>query len=108
MKNTKSCLLVEVKSDGAEAVTAVKLAVAGTVIEAVVLKFDAHAIFDGDPLIQVLNGRYGPFVQVIPIEGKKINVKIPKGNDPKVLTREDCISLWKIQSDKKQSSKKKS
>ena len=27
--------------------------------------------FDGNPLIQVLNGRYGPFIQVSPLKGKK-------------------------------------
>ena len=49
--------------------------------------------FEGDPLIQVLNGRYGPFIQVTPVKGKKINIKIPKGKDPKELTREECVSL---------------
>ena len=49
--------------------------------------------FEGDPLIQVLNGRYGPFIQVTPKEGKKINIKIPKGKDPKELTREECLHL---------------
>ena len=34
--------------------------------------------FEGDPLIQVLNGRYGPFIQVTPVKGKKINIKIVK------------------------------
>ena len=42
------------------------------------------ANFDGEPLIQVLNGRYGPFIQVTPLKGKKINVKIPKGTEPKI------------------------
>ena len=49
--------------------------------------------FEGDPLIQVLNGRYGPFIQVTPVKGKKINIKIPKGKDPKELTRQECVSL---------------
>ena len=49
--------------------------------------------FEGDPLIQVLNGRYGPFIQVSPLKGKKINVKIPKDLDPKELTREKCLEL---------------
>ena len=57
--------------------------------------------FDGDPLIQVLNGRYGPFIQVTPKEGKKINVKIPKGTDPKKLTQLDCLNLMQKQLDKK-------
>ena len=63
--------------------------------------------FEGDPLIQVLNGRYGPFIQVSPLKVKKINVKIPKGTEPKDLTREDCISLWKNQPAKKVRAKKK-
>ena len=49
--------------------------------------------FEGSPLIQVLNGRYGPFIQVSPLKGKKINVKIPKDLDPKELTREKCLEL---------------
>ena len=53
--------------------------------------------FDGEPLIQVLNGRYGPFVQVTPEKGKKINLKIPKDTEPKSLSREDCLSLLKDQ-----------
>jgi DNA topoisomerase I len=63
--------------------------------------------FDGDPLIQVLNGRYGPFIQVSPPKGKKINVKIPKGTEPKDLTREECIHLWENQPEKKSRGKKK-
>jgi DNA topoisomerase-1 len=38
--------------------------------------------------IQVLNGRYGPYVT----DGKK-NAKIPKGRDPKSLTLEECRVL---------------
>ena len=56
--------------------------------------------FDGEPLIQVLNGRYGPFVQVIPEKGKKINLKIPKDTEPKSLSREDCLSLLREQQEK--------
>jgi len=58
------------------------------------------ANFDGTPLIQVLNGRYGSFVQVTPEKGKKINLKIPKDTDPKSLSREDCLSLLKEQQKK--------
>ena len=53
--------------------------------------------FDGDPLVQVLNGRYGPFIQVSPPKGKRINVKIPKDIDPKELTREKCLELMENQ-----------
>jgi DNA topoisomerase-1 len=38
--------------------------------------------------IQVLNGRYGPYVT----DGKK-NAKIPKDRDPKTLTLEECRTL---------------
>jgi DNA topoisomerase-1 len=65
------------------------------------------ANFDGDPLIQVLNGRYGPFIQVSPPKGKKINVKIPKETEPKDLNREECITLWENQPEKKSRGKKK-
>ena len=63
--------------------------------------------FKGVPVIQVLNGRYGPFIQVSPEKGKKINVKIPKDSDPKALTREDCVILWQNQPDKKSRFKNK-
>jgi DNA topoisomerase I len=38
--------------------------------------------------IQVLNGRFGPYIKA----GKK-NVKIPKGKEPASLTLEECIAL---------------
>ena len=38
-------------------------------------------IFEQDETIQVLNGRYGPY-----IKAGKLNVKIPKGEDPKELS----------------------
>ena len=48
--------------------------------------------FEGEPKIQVLNGRYGPFVQVV--DGKKrVNLKIPKDMIAKDLTRENCLDL---------------
>jgi len=81
-------------------------------IELIKIKIQADkdrliANFEGDPLIQVLNGQYGPFIQVTPPKGKKINVKIPKGTEPKDLIREDCVTLWKNQPDKKPRGKKK-
>ena len=45
--------------------------------------------------------------ELIPVKVKKINVKIPKGTEPKDLTREDCISLWENQPVKKPRNKKK-
>ena len=44
--------------------------------------------FDEDPDIQILNGRFGPYIKA----GKK-NVKIPKGRIPADLTLEECVTL---------------
>jgi DNA topoisomerase-1 len=44
--------------------------------------------FEENPDIQVLNGRFGPYIKA----GKK-NVKIPKGKEPKDLTLEECVEL---------------
>lgn len=57
------------------------------------LKADAEkfiAIFEDEkPVIQVLNGRYGPYIK----SGRR-NYKIPKDvEDPKTLTREDCLAI---------------
>ena len=38
--------------------------------------------------VQVLNGRYGPYIKI----GKK-NHRIPKGTDPKGLSLEDCLAI---------------
>ena len=56
--------------------------------------------FEGSPLVQVLNGRYGVFIQISPEKGKKINVKIPKEVDPKSLSRQDCLDLMENQKKK--------
>ena len=45
--------------------------------------------------IEVLKGFYGPYIT---FEGK--NYKIPKGQDPKTLTYEDCIALIEEQKNK--------
>lgn len=45
-------------------------------------------LFDENPDVQILNGRFGPYIKA----GKK-NVKIPKGRDPKDLTLEECLTL---------------
>lgn len=86
------------KTDNAEPTTitlekAIELLVAKRQLESERL----IANFEGDPLIQVLNGRFGPFVQISPKSGKKINLKIPKNTDPKNLSREDCLDLQKQQ-----------
>ncbi len=44
-------------------------------------------VFEGTD-IQVLNGRYGPYIT----DGKK-NAKIPKDREPPTLTREECEAL---------------
>ena len=51
---------------------------------------DANRIIQDFPAegIQVLNGRYGPY-----ITDRKKNAKIPKDRDPKVLTLEECRAL---------------
>lgn len=43
---------------------------------------------DGDEIIQVKNGRYGPYISV----GRK-NYKIPKDAKPETLTLEDCKEI---------------
>lgn len=45
-------------------------------------------VFKENPDVQVLNGRFGPYIKA----GKK-NVKIPKGKEPKDLTLEECLTL---------------
>lgn len=45
-------------------------------------------LFAENPEIQVLNGRFGPYIKA----GKK-NVKIPKGKEPASLTLEECVTL---------------
>jgi DNA topoisomerase I len=45
-------------------------------------------LFAEDPDMQVLNGRFGPYIKA----GKK-NVKIPKGKVPAELTYEECVTL---------------
>ena len=50
--------------------------------------------FEGEPLVQVLNGRYGPFIQIGEGARKnKTNVKIPKDVEPKSLNRDMCLEL---------------
>ncbi len=55
-----------------------------------------------DDGIQILNGRWGPYVT----DGKK-NGKIVKGTDPKTLSHEDCIEILAKAPDKKSRFKKK-
>lgn len=61
-------------------------------------KVDSERLIKGfaeDATIQVLNGRFGPYI----VAGTK-NVKIPKGEDPKELTLERCRELAAAAPDK--------
>ena len=61
-------------------------------------KTDAERLikcFPENPDIQVLNGRFGPYI----VAGKK-NVKIPKGEEPAELTLERCLELADATPDK--------
>lgn len=44
--------------------------------------------FDDEPDLQVLNGRWGPYIAY-----QKKNYKIPKGTEAKDLTKEDCLKI---------------
>ncbi|VAW34580.1 DNA topoisomerase I [hydrothermal vent metagenome] len=55
-----------------------------------------------DDGIQILNGRWGPYVT----DGKK-NGKIVKGSDPKTLSHEDCLEILAKTPDKKSRFNKK-
>jgi DNA topoisomerase-1 len=77
--------------DGDDPMT-IKLERAIKIMEAK-LKADAEKfinVFDDEkPVIQVLNGRYGPYLK----SGRR-NYKIPKDvENPKSLTREDCLAI---------------
>jgi DNA topoisomerase-1 len=58
--------------------------------------------FEKDGTIQVLNGRYGPYISY-----NKENYKIPKGKDPKSLTLDDCLEIFSKQTSTSKSKKKK-
>ncbi len=53
-------------------------------------------LFDTNPDVQILNGRFGPYIKA----GKK-NVKIPKGKEPAELTLEECLTLAENAPEKK-------
>jgi DNA topoisomerase I len=55
-----------------------------------------HDFSDTQPPIQVLNGKYGPYIN----QAKK-NFKIPKEIEPKSLTLEKCLDIIKNQKKKK-------
>lgn len=53
-------------------------------------------IFDEDKEMQLLNGRYGPYLKV----GKK-NFRLPKNVEPTALSYEDCLAIVENQSKSK-------
>ncbi len=53
-----------------------------------------------DPVVKILNGRYGPYISI----GKE-NIKIPKGTDPASLSLEDCLKLQSESTEKPAKSK---
>lgn len=55
--------------------------------------------FEQDENIQILNGRFGPYISY-----NKTNYKIPKTTDPKTLSYEDCMKIIE-ETDKKDSKK---
>lgn len=76
-------------------------------IELIDIKIEVEAnkyikTWDENPDIQVLNGRYGPYIKA----GKK-NVKIPKDKEPAELTLEECIELAEKAPEKKARGRKK-
>lgn len=44
--------------------------------------------FKENPSVQVLNGRWGPYIAI-----EKNNYKIPKGAEPATLTLEECLAI---------------
>lgn len=56
---------------------------------------------DGKP-VQVLNGRYGPYVNHL-----KVNASLPKNSDPKSLTMDQALDLLKAAAEKKTKSRRK-
>jgi len=67
-------------------------------IEIILAKREADAnkliqSFEGEPLVQILNGRWGPYIAI-----GKDNVKIPKGTEVESLTRDMCLEIQSKQS----------
>lgn len=52
--------------------------------------------FDEDPDMQLLNGRWGPYLKV-----GKTNYKLPKDTEPTQLTYDDCLKIIKEAPEKK-------
>lgn len=58
-------------------------------------------VFDENPEVRLLNGRWGPYISF-----KKNNYKIPKATDATKLTLDDCLQLIEKQPAAKKSRKK--
>lgn len=58
-------------------------------------------VFDENPEVRLLNGRWGPYISF-----KKNNYKIPKSTDATKLTLDDCLQLIEKQPTAKKSRKK--
>ena len=50
--------------------------------------------FDEEPELEIMNGRYGPYIAY-----KGSNYKIPEGITPEDLNLQACMDLIKLQSD---------
>ena len=59
--------------------------------------------FDEKPGLQVLNGRYGPYITY-----EKKNYKIPRNKKPEELTLEECMEIIEKTPDKKPARRRKS
>ncbi len=59
-------------------------------------------VFEDEPELQILNGRWGPYISY-----KKNNFKIPKEIEPKDLSKEDCLKIIQGSDKKKTKTKKK-
>lgn len=58
--------------------------------------------FAEEPELEILNGRYGPYISY-----KGSNYKIPKGVEPKDLSLQSCMDIIKLQDEKGATPKKK-
>jgi DNA topoisomerase I len=57
-------------------------------------------LFSDEPDLQILNGRWGPYIAY-----KKKNFKIPKKTEPAQLTKEDCFKIINTAPEKKKTKK---
>ncbi|MEI6575604.1 MAG: type I DNA topoisomerase [Bacteroidota bacterium] len=70
-------------------------------IEIILEKKDAEekkliSVFEEEPELRVLNGRYGPYISF-----KKRNFKIPRNKDPKSLSLAECLQIIEEAGDEK-------